>query len=219
MFPLYDENRSKTLPVLTWSLIVLNVIIFFWELNTGFDPEIFILYGEIPAEIVQGKRLFTLITSMFIHGDFFHIIGNMIYLFIFGDNIEDRFGRIKFFVLYFLFGVVGGLTHSIFSSLSNGLDAYIPAVGASGAVSGILGAYLVFFPRAKVVSLVPSFYFMRLARVPALIFIGFWFLLQLLYAGGMTSVAYMAHIGGFSVGLLVAVIYRFTNRKLKSPSF
>jgi len=176
MFPLYDENRSRTLPIVTWILIVVNGLVFWWEFTHGFDQKIFFTFGEVPALILQGKRLFSLVTSMFLHADFWHILGNMIYLFIFGDNVEDRLGHTKFFLLYFNFGIVGGLTHSIMAVMSGGRDAFIPAVGASGAIAGILGAYLVFFPRARIVSIVPSFFFVRLARVPAVIFTGFWFI-------------------------------------------
>ncbi len=204
MFPLYDENKSRTLPIITWTLIIANVLVFWWEFTQGFNNNIFITYGEVPALILQGKRLFSLVTSMFLHGDFLHIIGNMIYLFIFGDNVEDRFGHTKYFLLYLIFGIVGGLTHSIIAVLSGGVNAFIPAVGASGAIAGILGAYVVFFPNARIMSIVPSFFFVRLARVPALIFIGFWFIIQLLYSSSITTVAYMAHIGGFIVGLIVA---------------
>jgi membrane associated rhomboid family serine protease len=204
LFPLYDENKSRTRPIVTWALIIVNGLVFYWEFTQRFDHRIFLTFGEIPALVMQGKQLHSLITSMFLHGDFWHILGNMVYLFIFGDNVEDRFGHIKYLLLYFIFGVGGGLAHSIVAVMFGGSDAFIPAVGASAAISGILGAYLVFYPRAKIVSVVPSFIFVRVAPVPAWVFIGFWFILQLLYSGGATSVAYMAHIGGFLIGLIVA---------------
>jgi len=136
----------------------------------------------------------------------------MIYLFIFGDNVEDPIGHLKYLFFYLLFGVVGGLAHSIAALTFSDLGALTPTVGASGAISGILGAYVVFFPKAKIVSVVPSFLFLRLARVPALIFVGFWFILQLLYSGSMTNVAYIAHIGGFLTGMLIALIFRLIKR-------
>ena len=132
----------------------------------------------------------------------------MLYLFIFGDNVEDRFGHINYLLLYFIFGLVGGIIHSITTVMLGGLDAFIPAIGASGAVAGILGAYFVFFPQAKIMSIVPSLFFVRLARVPAVIFIGLWFILQFLYIGSMTGVAYMAHIGGFIAGFIIARILK-----------
>jgi membrane associated rhomboid family serine protease len=215
MFPLYDENRSRTLPIVTWVLIIINAYVFWWELTMGFSQRIFQLYGVIPASVLQGSRLLTLITSMFLHADLWHILGNMLYLFIFGDNVEDRFGHINHLLLYLTFGVVGGLAHSIAVVSAGGLEAFIPTIGASGAVSGILGAYLVFFPRARIMSIVPSFFFVRLARVPAVIFIGFWFILQLLYSTGLygdAAVAYIAHVAGFVSGFIVAVIVKFRNR-------
>ncbi len=212
MFPLYDENRSRTRPFVTWALILVNAVVFWWEFENGFDPWLFEVFGEVPAVVLQGQQLHSLITSMFLHADFWHILGNMVYLFVFGDNVEDQFGHSQHLFLYLLFGVTGGLAHSITAVVAGGVDAGIPAIGASGAVSGILGAYLVFFPRARIMSLVPSYYFLRVARVPAAIFIGFWFVLQLLYSGEATAVAYIAHIGGFLIGLLVAVLFKATRR-------
>lgn len=213
MFPIYDENRSKTFPFVVLTLIAVNALVFWWEFTQGFDDSIFLLYGETPALIMHGRQLISVITSMFIHIDILHIFGNMLYLFIFGDNIEDRFGHAKFLLLYFIFGIVGGFTHSVTAVASGGVDQYIPAVGASGAVAGILGAYVVFCPGARIVSIVPSFFFVRLARVPAFIFIGFWFLIQILYSGGSESVAYMAHVGGFITGLIIAAAYRASSRE------
>lgn len=213
MFPLYDENRSRTFPFVTLTLIAANVLVFLWEIQQGFNDRIFLLYGEIPALVIQGRQLLSVLTSMFIHIDILHIFGNMLYLFIFGNNVEDRFGHSRFLLLYLIFGAAGGLTHSWIAFTSGGIDQYIPAVGASGAIAGVLGAYLVFFPSARVVSIVPSFLFLRLARVPAFIFIGFWFILQILYSGGSSSVAYMAHIGGFLTGLSTALAFRALHRE------
>ena len=195
-----------------WTLIALNVLLFCWEFAEGFSDRIFLVYGETPALVMHGEQLSTILTSMFIHVDISHIFGNMLFLFIFGDNVEDRFGHIKFLLLYLVFGVVGGLTHSVIAVMLGGLDQYIPAVGASGAIAGVLGAYIVFFPSARIVSIVPSFVFVRLARVPAFIFIGFWFILQLLYSGGSASVAYMAHVGGFIAGFVIAVMFKAFQR-------
>jgi len=208
MLPLYDENPTRSKPFVTWSLILINVVIFIWEVSSGSYEQIIIDYGEIPAFVTQGERFFTLITSIFLHGDLFHIFGNMLYLFIFGDNIEDRFGHTKFLFLYLIFGIVGGLAHSYITVIFDGIDAFIPAIGASGAISGVLGAYLTFFPRARIVSAVILLYFIRIVRVPALVFIGFWFLLQLLYVlmGSLGGVAYWAHIGGFLIGFTVGLV-------------
>jgi membrane associated rhomboid family serine protease len=220
MFPLYDENRRKSLPFVTWSLIIINALVFWWELNHGTMElqTIFYNYGEIPALVMQGKQLHTIITSMFLHADLWHIVGNMVYLFVFGDNVEDRFGHTKFLLLYLAFGIVGGLTHSAVAVMFGGIDAIVPAIGASGAVSGILASYVLFFPNARIISIVPSFYFIRIAPVPAWIFIGFWFILQLLYSGTITAVAYMAHIGGFVTGFVIATIFKATTTSRPSVS-
>ncbi len=207
MFPLFDENPTRTKPYITWSLILINVLVFIWQISSGSYESIILDYGEIPIFVMTGQRLYTLFSSMFLHADIFHIIGNMLYLFIFGDNIEDRFGHIKYLFLYLIFGVIGGLAHSYITLMFNGFDIFIPAIGASGAVSGVLGAYIVLFPRARVISVALLFYFIRIIRVPAIIFIGFWFILQPLYVliGG-TGVAYWAHIGGFIAGFISALI-------------
>ncbi|MFH0748321.1 MAG: rhomboid family intramembrane serine protease [Candidatus Bathyarchaeota archaeon] len=193
-----------------WILIAVNGLVFWWEFTQGFDDSLFFTYGEIPFFIMRGQQLLTVITSMFIHVDFLHIISNMLYLYIFGDNVEDKFGHVKFFFLYIFFGIVGGLAHSVFTVVF-GAEPFIPAVGASGAISGVLGAYLVFFPSARIVSVVPSYFFVRLARIPAFVFIGFWFILQILYSGGSSSVAYLAHIGGFVAGVILALIFKALN--------
>ena len=212
MFPLYDKNRSRTRPFVTWALITLNGGAFWWELTQGFNPDLLAFFAVTPIRVLQGQQLFSLFTSLFLHSSFLHILGNMIYLFIFGDNVEDQFGHTRYILLYLLFGVIGGLCHAITAVISGGEEAFIPALGASGAISGVLGSYLLFFPRARIVSLVPSFLFIRVAPVPAWVFIGFWFLLQLLYSGDHTAVAYTAHVGGFLTGVLVALLLKLTTR-------
>ena len=208
MFPLYDENPTRSKPIITWSLILINVIVFIWQISSGLYYEIITDYGEIPFFVTSGERLFTLFTSMFLHGDILHIFGNMLYLFVFGDNVEDRFGHAKFLFLYLIFGVLGGLAQSYVTIMFNEADALIPAIGASGAISGVLGAYIMFFPRARIVSVAIVYYLIRIIKVPALIFIGFWFILQFLYVliGSLGGVAYWAHIGGFFAGFIVASI-------------
>lgn len=211
MFPLYDRNRSNTRPFVTWALIILNGAVFWWELTHGFNQGIFDFFGVTPILVLQGKRLYSFFTSMFLHSSFWHILGNMVYLFVFGDNVEDRFGHTRYFLLYFIFGVVGGFSHALTAVISGGEEAFIPALGASGAVSGVLGSYLLFFPRARIVSIVPSFLLFSVAPVPAWVFIGFWFLLQLLYSGGNAAVAYTAHLGGFLTGVIVALLFKLKN--------
>lgn len=208
MFPLYDENPTRSKPIITWSLILINVIVFVWQISSGLYVQIITDYGAIPFFVTNGERLFTLFTSMFLHGDILHIFGNMLYLFVFGDNVEDRFGHTKFLFLYLIFGIAGGLAHSYVTIMFNEADALIPAIGASGAISGVLGAYIVFFPRARIVSVAIWYYLIRIIKVPALIFMGFWFILQFLYVliGSLGGVAYWAHIGGFFAGFVVASI-------------
>jgi len=210
LFPLRDENPSSTKPIITWSLIAVNAMVFILQSLSEVGDQWALLYGEIPIFVLSGQRLYTLITSVFLHGGILHLLGNMLYLFIFGDNVEDRFGHLQYLFLYLFFGIIGGLTHSAIAMMYGESEAIIPAIGASGAISGILGAYLIFFPNARIVSIVFLGFFIRLVRLPAIIFIGFWFILQFLYGvvGATTGVAYWAHIGGFLAGFLMAVIFR-----------
>ena len=221
MLPLHDDNPTRIRPYVTWGLIAINAAVFVWQVLAGFlsEPEpILLTYGEIPIFISEGERLYTVFTSMFLHGDPLHIFSNMLFLWVFGDNVEDRFGHGRYLILYLLFGVVAGLVHTTYSlwtlgsrTISEcvffGLDACVPAIGASGAVSGILGAYLVFYPRARVVTLV-LFFFIRLIMIPAVALLGFWFLWQVLQGlvgiGG--NVAVWAHVGGFVAGFVVAKV-------------
>ncbi|KUO41819.1 MAG: hypothetical protein APU95_04915 [Hadesarchaea archaeon YNP_N21] len=202
MFPLKDDNPTETKPFLTIFLIVINVAIFIYSLLSGSFEEIIYDYGMKPKTLIAEP--YTLFTSMFLHGGFLHIIGNMWYLWIFGDNIEDICGRRRFLLLYVLSGVAAGLIHA----LSDPKSA-VPTVGASGAIAGILGAYAVLYPRAKVYTAVVIFYFIQIIMVPALFLLGFWFILQLLsasitwIAGAQTGVAYWAHVGGFVAGAVL----------------
>ncbi|TDA35393.1 MAG: rhomboid family intramembrane serine protease, partial [Hadesarchaea archaeon] len=173
---------------------------------SGSFEEIVNEYGMKPLLVSQGKELHTLFTSMFLHGGFLHIGGNMLYLWIFGDNIEDTFGRKRFLVFYFLCGLAASFSHLLSNPSST-----IPAIGASGAISGVLGAYLVLYPRARVLTAVMYFYFIRVIKIPAFFFLGFWFILQVLsaslflLAGAPSEVAYWAHIGGFLAGVIMAL--------------
>jgi membrane associated rhomboid family serine protease len=212
MFPLYDENRSRTRPYVTWILIIVNVIVFLWQWQNGLSQDDFDTYGAIPFLIITGRELHTLLTSMFMHGGIAHIVGNMLYLFIFGDNIEDRFGHIKYLIIYLVFGVVAGLIHSWFSVQSGGYDAIVPAVGASGAISGVLGAYIVLYPRARIATIVFLGYFGRIIKLPSIFMLGFWFIMQFLYSflDPYSMVAYWAHIGGFIIGFIIAIPFKLT---------
>ena len=216
MFPIRDFNRSGSKPIVTWTLIIVNILVFYYQVTSGHYRYIIANYGVIPIYILNGLRLHTLFTSMFLHADVFHLFGNMLYLYIFGDNVEDRFGHLKYLLLYFVFGLAGGLLHVFMSSLSgNSRDLLIPAIGASGAISGVLGAYMIFFPNARIVSIVFGLFLIRTVVVPAIYFIGFWFLLQLLYAsyGALSGIAAWAHIGGFIMGVLAAAFWRSRRRR------
>lgn len=180
----------------TICLISLNVAIFFITFpNLDFYIEKF---GFIPKKFLQGKALFSVFSSMFLHGGLSHLIGNMWFLWIFGDNVERKIGKIKFLILYLLSGL-----GSSFLYLITAVEKFIPVVGASGAISGILSAYLILFPKNRIVALVPFFYFYRIIALPALIYIGIWFLYQFLYMPIDPFVAYWGHIGGFLSGILL----------------
>ncbi len=208
MIPLKDDIPSRRRPYVTIILLVLNILVFLFELSLGRDVVYFFkIFGAVPARIVFDTSIFaifTIFTSMFIHGGFDHILGNMLYLWIFADNVEDAFGHFKFLGLYFLSGIMGTFLQILTSPHSS-----VPLIGASGAISGVLGAYLVLYPHARILTLIPIFYFLRLAYIPALVFLGFWFLLQFLYGlgslGAQGGVAWFAHIGGFVTGLLLAL--------------
>ncbi|HTW91865.1 MAG TPA: rhomboid family intramembrane serine protease [bacterium] len=213
MIPLRDDIRSEKRPYVTWGLIAVCTLVFIRQTLTEFkDPAagdlIVRTYGMVPAVIVSGHRLYTLFTSMFLHGGFFHIIGNMLYLWIFGDNVEDAFGHFWFLIVYLLTGVAGSLLQIVLMPGSS-----VPTIGASGAISGVMGAYFVLYPRARVLTLIPIFFFIRLIYLPAPLLLGFWILFQVLYgcssAPGMGGgVAYFAHIGGFVAGLILGLAVR-----------
>ena len=235
MLPIKDENPHPPgfKPKLTYAFIAVNVIIFFFEVSvTGqffqFDnsnaAKLFYEWGAVPACIVGESHIsagpysipcpatpyITLLSSTFLHGGLMHLGGNMLFLWIFGDNIEARFGRVKYFVIYLGWGIGAGLIHMLGDPLSP-----IPAVGASGAISGILGAYLVIFPRARVLTFLMLGFFWRMLHIKAMYFLPFWLIFQNLlpfFIGGFGvaggGVAYLAHIGGFGLGIAVGYIYK-----------
>jgi membrane associated rhomboid family serine protease len=207
MIPIGDDNSlRKTTPVVTYALIVLNFLIFFLELAFG---EAFITnWAFIPSRFLADPmaNIPTIFTAMFMHAGWAHLLGNMLYLWIFGDNVEDHFGRVKFLIFYLISGIAATFAQALFNPHSN-----LPNLGASGAIAGVLGAYIFFFPKEKVNVLVGR----SMTQMPALIVIGFWFLLQFISgfassggAGDVGGVAYMAHIGGFVAGLSIAFLYR-----------
>jgi membrane associated rhomboid family serine protease len=226
MIPIKDTIHSRSFPIVNWLLIAANILIFVLielplgqnQLNQlistyGITPNLCaapILNGfstaSIPGALLQGCAI-TLLTSMFLHGGWLHIIGNMWVLFIFGDNVEDRMGSLPYLLFYLICGIVSGLTQAFIAPTSQ-----IPAIGASGAIAGVLAAYMIFFPRARVVTLVPLFVIGWFINIPALVFVAIWFLIQFfsgVLALGATSggVAYWAHVGGFVCGLLLVWIF------------
>ena len=217
-FPLKDENPTKTFPYMTILLIACSTFVFFIELAMGqYRGYIVAKFGMVPFEISHGVDLnpevalgpyITLLTSLFLHGSFFHLIGNMWFLWIFGNNIEDVVGHYKFLLFYILGGVAASFLQVAVSTSST-----VPVIGASGAVSAILGAYILKFPKARVKSLVFLFIFITVINVPAVAFIGIWFFLQLLSSvtRSGSNVAWFAHIGGFIFGLLA--IWLFQKKK------
>ena len=214
--PLKDVNPTEKTPYVTITLIALNVLVFLYQLSLGPRAEQLMIFkmGIIPYEFTHAVDLppythfplaFNLITAMFMHGGVFHLLGNMLYLWIFGNNVEDAMGHTKFILFYLLTGILASLTHILLTP-----DARLPMIGASGAISGILGAYFVLFPWAKVYTLIFLIIFITVVQIPAMVLLGFWFFLQFLNLYGHSHVAWLAHTGGFLSGMLLV---RFFVRK------
>jgi membrane associated rhomboid family serine protease len=220
VLPLRDFIPTRRFPVLTVSIIVVNIIAFAYELLAdagGTLEQTFYTMGVVPFDVTHDFGLpvaLSFLTSMFLHGGFMHIIGNMLYLWIFGNNVEDSMGRGRFLVFYLLAGITASAAQVLASPNSR-----LPSIGASGAIAGVLGAYIVLFPRARVQTLIFLGYFARMAQLPALLVLGFWFVLQLfngLLAFGMMQmggVAWFAHIGGFVAGLLLVRLFTLGRRQ------
>jgi membrane associated rhomboid family serine protease len=232
--PLRDDNPTQITPYVTYGLILLNVLVFFYEVSLS-PPELEAFFREwavVPAELTasfQGAATsaarpewLTLITSQFLHGGFLHLGGNMLYLWIFGNNIEERLGRVKYIIFYLLCGVLASLAQWYFAPTSN-----IPSLGASGAIAGVMGAYIIRFPQARVLTLIPLGFLLYPIRIPAIFFLGIWFVQQALYGLvslnaptniGMESggIAYWAHAGGFVVGAVLGPLFGLFSDKGKS---
>jgi membrane associated rhomboid family serine protease len=215
MIPLRDVIPSRTTPVVTVAIIVVNALVFFRELSLGSEINEFIIaYGLIPAAFSWA----TLFTSMFVHGGFLHFAGNMLYLWIFGDNVEDRMGHGRFLTFYLLCGVAAALAQTIMSP-----DSVVPMVGASGAIAGVMGAYFVMYPHSRIVTLVPIFFFIQLIEIPAIFFLGIWFVMQFLSGVGSIAtavgrepaggVAFWAHVAGFAAGVGGVFLFRRPERQ------
>jgi membrane associated rhomboid family serine protease len=223
MIPLRDNVASKRLPVVTWVLLLINVLVFIFMINLKPDTQeqLIFTFGLVPSRLnisqplnllQQTGELISLITSQFLHANWFHLISNMWILFIFGDNVEDLMGKRRFLLFYLLSGVAANLAHAFAVP-----DAQIPAVGASGAIAGVLGAYLLLFPHARVQTVVFVFIIPWFIQIPAVIYLGVWFIMQL--SQGLIEVdqtvggvAWWAHIGGFIFGLAAVHIFVRRNR-------
>jgi len=213
MFPLYDTVRSRTFPLINLTLVLANVLAFLYELQL--DPallkEFIFTWGLIPARLIgdPSGTWETIFSAMFLHGGWFHIINNMWVLLIFGDNVEGGMGSIRYLIFYLLSGVAAGLLQTYVMPTS-----IVPMIGASGAVAGVLGAYLILFPHSRVASLVPILFIFTIVEIPAVLFLIFWFFSQLysglgsLQGGGESGVAWWAHVGGFAFGVLMVFFFR-----------
>ena len=215
MFPIRDTIPSKTYPVVTHALIGINVVVFLYQMTLGPNLDKFIyIYGLVPARYTVdyyaqyfsfGQQAFAWISFMFLHGGFMHLLGNMWTLYIFGDNVEDHLGSIRYLVFYLLCGLASGLSHMLLNSGSN-----IPTIGASGAIAGVMGAYFLLHPGARILTLIPILFIPWFVEIPAFVFLGFWFFLQFLNAAGSGTaggVAWWAHIGGFVFGMIFLKLF------------
>lgn len=229
MIPLHDDNPTETTPVVTVGVIVAATLIFFYQLSLGpqAGQRLVYQYGAIPAVIFGQESLprevmalpasLSLITSMFLHGGFLHLIGNMLYLWIFGNNIEDAMGHVRFILFYLVCGVIAAMSHALADP-----GSVAPMIGASGAISGVLGAYLLLYPRARVYVLIPLGFFFWRMYVPAGVVLIFWFLLQLIsgtasIGGGGGGVAWFAHIGGFLAGMVLIGFFKHRSVRFFNP--
>ncbi|MGK7916811.1 MAG: rhomboid family intramembrane serine protease [Prochloraceae cyanobacterium] len=221
MVPLHDDNPTRITPYLTYGLIVVNVLVFFHELSLSEQQlnDFFHLYAVIPKELTASlnnipssqpvPECLTLVSSQFLHGGWLHLAGNMLFLWIFGNNIEEQLGRCKYLIFYLACGILAALSQWFFS-----MDSNIPSLGASGAIAGVMGAYIIRFPRAEILTLIPIGFLILPIRVPAVFFLGFWFVQQAFSSlasldvpssigieGG--GIAYWAHAGGFIFGMIL----------------
>lgn len=228
MIPLRDDNPTSITPFVTYAFIAACVLVFLWQMSLGekgFEAAVLAL-GVIPATLLGDARLppelylvppvATVFSSMFLHGGFMHLAGNMLYLWIFGNNIEDSMGHVRFVIFYLLCGVAAVLAQAWPNP-----ESTIPMIGASGAISGVLGAYLLLFPRAHVLVLLPLGAFSRLVPLPAMVVLGFWFVLQLISSalsdGSQGGVAFGAHIGGFVAGMILIPVFKYRHVRLFAP--
>jgi rhomboid family protein len=214
VIPLRDVIPSRTTPFVTVGIIAVNALVFWFELSLPAPTRQAFLFqfGMVPATFTW----LTLVTSMFLHAGWLHIIGNMWFLWIFGDNVEDRLGHLRYLVFYLLCGLVAGTAQALVSPTS-----YVPTIGASGAIAGVMGAYFVLYPRSRVLTLIWLLFFVDIVEIPAVLFLGFWFLIQLFSgagsiaetAGSQGGVAFWAHVAGFLFGLAAVFVFRRPERQ------
>ena len=229
MIPLRDDNPTTIRPLVTVALIAASTLVFLWQLTLGEKSLEAAIYGlgVVPATLLGGESLppelyrvpaeITILTSMFLHGGWMHLIGNMLYLWIFGNNVEDAMGHVRFVFFYLLTGAAAALAQALPNA-----ESAVPMIGASGAISGVLGAYLLLYPRAQVLVFLPLGYFSRLIHLPAMYVLGFWFVLQIINTalapaapGG--GVAWGAHIGGFVAGMALIPLFKHRGVRLFAP--
>jgi membrane associated rhomboid family serine protease len=219
LIPLKDDNPTRIQPVVSWVILAACVMVFLWQFSLGpqagrdavyalgMVPAVLIGQAELPSDVALVPPVATLVTSMFLHGGWMHIIGNMLYLWVFGDNVEDAMGHWRFIAFYLICGIAAAL-----AQLALDPSSEVPMIGASGAIAGLLGAYLILHPKAHVLVLIPLGIFTQLVRIPAMIVLGLWFALQLFNqatSGGGAGVAFMAHIGGFVAGMLLIPVFKY----------
>ena len=213
MFPLSDSFKTGIYPIVTWVIILINVVVF-WMMYMGQNPhpdQYIMEYGLIarnlfmPDEVLPlPEKITPVIAHMFMHGGFMHILGNMYFLFIFGDNVEERIGHVGFAIMYFVFGLCAAAAQVLSDTGSQ-----MPMVGASGALAGVMGAYMIYFPQSQVRTLFLLPFFIRIVEIPALIYMLFWLAMQFMgVLGSGSGVAFLAHIGGFASGVVFALIHR-----------
>ena len=215
MIPIKNTIRSENYPVINTAIIVINVVLFIIELAQGEGLNRFIYtYGLIPARytipsissyFTFGQQVLPFVSFMFLHGGFFHLLGNMWSLYIFGNNVEDRLGPLRYLLFYLLCGLASGFSHLVINWHSQ-----IPTIGASGAIAGVMGAYMILYPKSRILTLIPIFFFFQLIEIPAVFFLGIWFIFQFLSAAstaGQGGIAWWAHIGGFIFGIIFLRIF------------
>jgi membrane associated rhomboid family serine protease len=227
LIPIHDDNPTRSFPFVTIAIIAVCILVFLWEASFGAQMQRAIfMFGAVPATIFDGKMLppdlqvippwASIFTSMFMHGGWMHLIGNMLFLWIYGNNVEDCMGHVRFIVFYILCGIAAFFAHALTDPAST-----IPMVGASGAISGVLGAYILIYPHARILVVVPLGFFIHTMRLPAGVVIGFWFLLQFISSAlsdpSSGGVAWYAHIGGFLAGVVLIPFLKYRHIRFFHP--